>query len=164
MTVNIYDAEIDDIPEIIRLIEQALIQQKGENNEKLVRNAMKRLYTQVAMEKTLASDNRHLIVAIIDDTITGVCQYGIPIMDDCDCEDLRAIHNLFVHPDFEHDKIASALIYDVEESINGQAGVQRLSVFVDAKAMWLIKFYASLDFYHDQVEDSENEWYMEKDI
>ena len=30
--------------------------------------------------------------------------------------------------------------------------------------MPLIKFYASLGFYHDQVEDSETEWYMEKDL
>ncbi len=164
MTVDIYDAELDDIPEILALIQQVLIQQNGEHNEQAVQHAMKQLYTQEALEKTLASDNRHLIVAIIDDTIAGVCQYGIPIMDDCDCEDLRAIHSLFVHPDFEHNEIASALIYDVEESINEDAGVQRLSVFVDEKAMPLIKFYASLGFYHDQVEDSETEWYMEKDL
>lgn len=161
MTVDIYDAEIDDIPEIIALIEQVLTQQTGKDYTQRI---IKSLYTKEAFEKTLNSDNRHLIVAIVNDTIAGVCQYGIPIMDDCDCEDLRSIHNLFVHPTFEHDEIASALIYDVEESINVDAGVQRLSVFVDEKAMPLIKFYASLGFYHDQVEDSETEWYMEKDL
>lgn len=161
MTVDIYDAEIEDIPEIIALIQQVFRQQTDDN---LAQKTMKQLYSQEAFEKTLASDNRHLIVAIIDDTLAGVCQYGIPIMDDCDCEDLRAIHSLFVHPNFEHNEIASALIYDVEESINEDAGVQRLSVFVDEKAIPLIKFYASLGFYHDQVEDSETEWYMEKDL
>ena len=161
MTVDIYDAEIDDIPEIIALIEQVLTQQTDADYTQRI---IKSLYTKEAFEKTLNSDNRHLIVAIVNDTIAGVCQYGIPIMDDCDCEDLRSIHNLFVHPTFEHDEIASALIYDVEESINVDAGVQRLSVFVSEKAMPLIKFYASLGFYHDQVEDSETEWYMEKDL
>ena len=160
MTVDIYDAEVQDIPEIIALIKQVLSNNKAESIER----TMKRLYTQSAFEKARASDNRHIIIAIIDDTIAGVCQYGIPIMDDCDCEDLRTIHSLFVHPDYEHNDIASALIYDVEETINTDAGVQRLSVFVDENNMPLIKFYASLDFIHDQVEDSETEWYMEKDL
>ncbi|GAB5493410.1 MAG: hypothetical protein Phog2KO_36250 [Phototrophicaceae bacterium] len=160
MTVDIYDAEAQDIPAIIDLIKEVI----SKNKAKSVEQIMKRLYTQSAFEKTLESDNRHLIVAIIDDTIAGVCQYGIPIMDDCDCEDLRTIHSLFIHPDYEHNDIASALIYDVEETINTDAGVQRLSVFVDEKDIPLIKFYASLDFIHDQVEDIDNEWYMEKDL
>ena len=68
------------------------------------------------------------------------------------------------HSDYKHNDIASALIYDVEETINTDAGVQRLSVFVDEKNMSLIKFYASLDFVHDQVEDTDGDWYMEKDL
>ena len=35
---------------------------------------------------------------------------------------------------------------------------------MNPKLMDVIKFYASLDFYHDQVEDIDGEWYMEKDL
>ena len=161
MTVDIYDAVVEDISEIRTLIKASL----STNHEKSrVEHMMKTLYTEASFQKTLESDNRYLIVAIIDDAIAGVCQYGIPIMDDCDCEDLRSIQFLFVHPDYDHDEIASALVYDVEESINEEAGVQRLSVFVNPKFMNLVKFYAGLDFYHDQVEDVDGEWYMEKDL
>jgi len=156
MMIDIYDAVPDDIPDIHKLIQQVLPKNQG--------RVLNRLYSEVALQQKLESENTHLIIAVVDDVIIGVCQYGIPIMDDCDCEDLRAIHALFVASDNNHDDVASALIYDVEESINTQAGVQRLSVFVDADNMPLIKFYAGLGFYHDQVEDSDNEWYMEKDL
>lgn len=161
MTVDIYDAEADDIPEIYDLVKTTL---KALHDSDTIQRLMKNIYSVEALHKALESDNRHLIVAIVDDAIVGVCQYGIPVMDDCDCEDLRAIHFLFVHPTAGHDTIASALIYDVEESIDEDAGVQRLSIFVDAKQVPLIKFYAGLDFVHDQVEDSDSEWYMEKDL
>lgn len=153
--IDIYDAIEEDIPEIQQLIHQCLSSKS---------NVVKRLYSEDALRQTLASDNRHLIIAIIDDVIIGVCQYGIPIMDDCDCEDLRAIHAIFVHPDADFEAVASALIYDVEETINADANVQRLSLFVKATNLSQIKFYASLGFIHDQVEDSEHEWYMEKDL
>ncbi|MEM9952651.1 MAG: GNAT family N-acetyltransferase [Chloroflexota bacterium] len=153
--IDIYDALEEDIPEIQQLIHQCLPSKS---------NVVKRLYSEDALKQTLASDNRHLIIAIIDDVIIGVCQYGIPIMDDCDCEDLRAIHAIFVHPDTDFEAVASALIYDVEETINTDANIQRLSLFVEATNLSQIKFYASLGFIHDQVEDSEHEWYMEKDL
>lgn len=159
--MDIYDAVEDDIPKIRTLIKAAL---SAQHDKITVARLMKTLYSASAFQKTLESDNRHLIVAIIDEVIAGVCQYGIPIMDDCDCEDLRSIQFLFVHPDYEHDEIAAALVYDVEDSISEQAGVQRLSVFVNPNFMKLIKFYAGLDFYHDQVEDVDGEWYMEKDL
>lgn len=161
MTVDIYDAVVDDISEICELIETVL---RLRHNADEVKRQMKHVYSAESFKKTLASDNRHLIVAIIDDAIVGMCQYGIPLMDDCDCEDLRSIQSLFVHPDADHDSIASALIYDVEESVDAVAGVQRLSVFVNSGWMTHIKFYASLDFIHDQVEDIDGEWYMEKDL
>lgn len=154
--IDIYDAIEDDIAEIHELILKAV----PENQHRL----MKRLYSENALKQALSSDNRYLIIAIVDDVIVGVCQYGIPIMDDCDCEDLRSIHAIFVHPDADFTEIASALIYDIEESINEEAGVQRLSLFVAADDLSRIKFYASLGFVHDQVEDSESEWYMEKDL
>lgn len=161
MTVDIYDAVVDDIPEIRGLIEAVL---NARHDADAVKQLMTGVYSVGAFQKTLDSENRHLIVAIVDDVIVGVCQYGIPIMDDCDCEDLRSIQILFIHPDTKHDDIASALVYDVEETIDGEAGVQRLSVFVNPGMMSLIKFYAGLDFVHDQVEDIDGEWYMEKDL
>lgn len=154
--IDIYDANEDDIREIRDLIATVL----GDKQPRL----MKRLYSADALQQTLTSDNRYLIIAIVDDKIVGVCQYGIPMMDECDCEDLRAVHAMFVHPDAMFKEIASALIYDVEETINEDAGVQRLSIFVPESDLSLIKFYASLGFVHDQVEDSESEWYMEKDL
>lgn len=161
MTVDIYDSVVDDISEIRELIEAVL---RFLHNADEVKRQMKHVYSAESFKKTIDSNNRHLIVAIIDDAIVGMCQYGIPIMDDCDCEDLRSIQALFVHPDADHDRIASALLYDVEESVDAVAGVQRLSIFVNEDSMPLIKFYASLGFIHDQVEDVDGEWYMEKDL
>lgn len=160
-TIDIYDAQIEDIPEIRELIESVLHLRHSVDE---VKRLMKRVYGAESFQKTLVSENRHLIVAIIADSIVGICQYGIPMMDDCDCEDLRSIQTLFVHPDADHDNIASALVYDVEESVDEVAGVQRLSIFVNSEWMTLIKFYASLGFIHDQVEDIDGEWYMEKDL
>lgn len=161
ISIDIYDAQIEDIPEIRTLIE-ATLQNRHSADE--VKRLMKRVYSAESFQKTLASENRHLIVAIIEESIVGLCQYGIPLMDDCDCEDLRSIQTLFVHPDADHDNIASALVYDVEESVDEVAGVQRLSIFVNSEWMTLIKFYARLGFIHDQVEDVDGEWYMEKDL
>ena len=159
MTVDIYDAVTNDIPEIRELIKAILTTRYDADK---VTHLMKRVYSVDSLQKTLDSENRHLIVAIIEDAIVGVCQYGIPIMDDCDCEDLRSLQFLFVHPDAVHDDIASALVYDVEETIDEEARVQRLSVFVKQNMLPLIKFYAGLGFVHDQVEDIDDEWYMEK--
>ncbi len=159
MTIDIYDAVADDIPEIRKMIKSVLTVRYGADK---AQQLIKKIYSADSLQKTLDSDNRRLIVAIIEDAIMGVCQYGIPIMDDCDCEDLRSIQFLFIHPDANHDDIASALVYDVEETIDAEAGVQRLSVFVNQDMMPLIKFYAGLDFVHDQVEDIGDEWYMEK--
>ena len=159
MTVDIYDSVVNDIPEIRELI-KTVLNTPYESDK--VKHLMKQVYSVDSFQKTIDSENRHLIVAIREDAIVGVCQYGIPIMDDCDCEDLRSIQFLFVHPETDHHEIASALVYDVEETLDAEAGVQRLSVFVNQSMLPLIKFYAGLGFVHDQVEDIEGEWYMEK--
>ncbi|MGJ3240976.1 MAG: GNAT family N-acetyltransferase [Anaerolineae bacterium] len=160
-TIDIYDADAQDIPELQALV-QAVFATRHDADH--ITRLMHTLYSEQSFQQVLTSTNRHLIVAIVDEALVGYCQYGVPIMDDCDCEDLREIQALFVHPNAEHDAVASALIYDVEETINAQAGVQRMSVFVDEGAQTIVRFYASLGFYHDQVEDRDGAWYMEKDL
>ncbi|MEL6308780.1 MAG: GNAT family N-acetyltransferase [Chloroflexota bacterium] len=132
----------------------------------MTERTLNRVYSDEAIRATLDSENRHVLLAFSDDdALVGLCQYGIPIMDDCDCEDLRAIHTLILHPDYEaSDDVRMALIEAVEDTINVDAGVQRLSLYVPADDMARIKFYARLGFHHEMIEDTPNEWYMEKDL
>lgn len=146
----------------IQALVQAVLESKQVPTD--TERQLKHIYSTQAFWKTIASDNRHIILALSDNDFVGMCQYGIPIMDDCDCEDLREIHTLFVHPEYPNEQVIEALVAAVEDSINEDAAVQRLSIFVDANDITLIKLYARLGFHHDQVEDQENEWYMEKDL
>ena len=133
-------------------------------SETLPARLIERVYTVEAFQQALESDHRQLLVAEKASEIIGMCQYGIPLMDDCDCEDLREIHALFLHPQKADTEVGFALVTALENSINADATVQRLSVFVNPILMATVKFYAKLGFHHDAAEDIGDEWYMEKNL
>lgn len=149
-------ATIKDAP-----VMRSLAQQTG-----IAERTLKRTYSDDALQVTFKSEHQHILLAwTAEDALVGMCQYGIPIMDDCDCEDLRTIHTLILHPDYdEPDSLRIAFVEAVEDTINVEAGVQRLSLYVPADDMARIKFYARLGFHHEMIEDTPTEWYMEKDL
>lgn len=123
----------------------------------------KHLTNENQIKALLASEYQQLFIAQHDESIIGVCWVSMPLLDDCDCEDLREIQVCMTNPVYDVD-LGKALIRAVSDALNHDATVQRLSVFVSADHMAQIKFYAKLGFYHDQVEDVDGLWYMELDL
>ncbi len=147
MTIITRPAEVEDIPAMHALAISA--------------QAHEQLYRTDALEKAISSENLSVIVADSDGEIVGLCKFGTPILEDCDCEDLKLIHDLLVLPDWSWDTIADELLYGVEDSLNADANIQRIAVYVDPAQRHLIQFYAEQGFHHEAAEDKEGLWYME---
>lgn len=150
----IREAQETDIPAI-----QALAQAMN-----LDEAILKRSFSQKKLAKSLASDNITILVAEIEDEIRGLCQFGIPLLEDCDCEDLIEIQRLFVHLDDSLDDIGEALIDETEEWLNQDADILRLSVFVNPDDAKMIRFFAAMGFHHEASEDLDEQWYMETEL
>lgn len=144
MTIITRPAQKEDIPAI-----QALAK------------STERRYSTDALENAIHSENLSVIVAVSDGEIIGLCKFGTPILEDCDCEDLKLIHDLLVLPDWSWDTIADELLYGVEDSLNADANIQRIAVYVDPAKRHLIQFYAEQGFHHEASEDEDGLWYME---
>lgn len=147
----IREAQENDIPAI-----QALAQE--------IDATLTRTLSEKKIKKSLASDNITILVAEIEGHIRGLCQFGIPVLEDCDCEDLIEIQRFLVHPDESLEDIGEALIDETEEWLNQDAAIQRLSIFVNPNDMKMIRFFAAMGFHHDASEDIDDNWYMEIDL
>jgi len=128
------------------------------------KHLLARTFSTEGLTRNLASDDITLLVAETTQQIVGFCSYGTPVLDDCDCEDLIEIHRLFVHPDYRRQGIGEAFIDALEDSLNEQAGVQRVSAYVDPTQWDCVQFFATMEFYHDAAMDIDDMWYMELDI
>lgn len=120
-----------------------------------------RFYHVQALEKAIHSPHLDLIVAESEGEIIGLARYGTPILEDCDCEDLKLIHALLVHPDWSWNTIMNELLFGVEDNLNEDAKIQRIAVYVDPAQGDLVRFYANAGFHHEEPEDEDGLWYME---
>lgn len=159
MTISVRKAEEKDIPAIQELVKVVL----ADSDEATQKRLFKRVYSEEALQKSLRSTGASMILAEAEDTLAGLCQYGSPLMDDC--EDRKEIHRLYVHPDYLKAGAGEALVKAVEDALNSDAKVKRVSVYVNPDTqMALVRFYAAQGFHHDQIEDKDDEWYMEKPL
>jgi len=153
MTIITRFATVEDIPQLEILVRGVL---KGE--------VPTQLYSVEALQKAIKSQHLDLIVADNDGEIVGLARFGTPILEDCDCEDLKLIHALLVHPEWSWDSIIRELLSGVEESLNEDATIQRIAVYVDPSERDLVRFYANSGFHHEEPEDEDGLWYMELDL
>jgi ribosomal protein S18 acetylase RimI-like enzyme len=123
---------------------------------------LKRIYSENSLRRSINSESTTLIVADSGDQLVGMCHFGAPLLDDC--EERREIHRLLIHPDYVRQGIASELLWEVEDDVSQDAVVLRLSVYVDPSDKPRLRFYGKHGFHHDQIEDKDDLWYMEKDL
>jgi hypothetical protein len=65
-----------------------------------------RVYSEESLKRILLNKGVTLLVAEVDGTIAGLCQFGSPLLDDC--EDRKEIHRLLIHPDYCRQNPANA--------------------------------------------------------
>lgn len=123
---------------------------------------LKRVYSETSLRRSITSDSATLLVADRGDYLVGMCHFGAPLLDDC--EELIEIHRLLIHPDHYQQGIASELLYCVEDDLSEDTVVLRLSVYVDPSDKPRLRFFGKHGFHHDQIEDKDDLWYMEKDL
>jgi ribosomal protein S18 acetylase RimI-like enzyme len=162
MTLIVREAQENDISAIQTLAE--IVLQEMYSDSTSVKSILKRTFSEQKIEKTLSSENITILLAEVDSEIRGICQFGIPLLEDCDCEDLIEIYRLYIHPKHWESGIGEALIEETESFLNQDAKIRRLSVFVNPSDMKMVRFYAAMGFHHEASEDIDDEWYMEVDI
>jgi N-acetylglutamate synthase-like GNAT family acetyltransferase len=159
MSVTVRKAEEKDIPAIQNLVRAVL----EESDEAALKRLFNRVYSEEALQKSLRSTGASMILAEVDSKVAGLCQFGSPLIDDC--EDRKEIHRLYVHPDYLKEGVGEALVKAVEADLNADAAIKRVSVYVNPETqMTMVRFYAAQGFHHDQIEDKDDEWYMEKPV
>jgi ribosomal protein S18 acetylase RimI-like enzyme len=150
----------------IRALAQATLRQTMAatkiENPNYVDRMMERIYSETSLRRSITNDSTTLLLAEVDEKIVGLCQFGSPLMDDC--EDLKEIHRLLVHPDYYRRGIGTQFIEAVEDDLSEDADIARISVYVPPSDMARIRFYATLGFHHEMTEDKDGEWYMELDL
>jgi N-acetylglutamate synthase-like GNAT family acetyltransferase len=159
MSITVRKAEEKDIPAIQELVKAVL----AESDSASLKRLFSRVYSQEALQKSLRSPGASMILAEGEDKLAGLCQFGSPLMDDC--EDRKEIHRLYVHPDYLKAGAAEALLKAVEADLKPDVEVKRVSVYVNPdKQPAMLRFYAAQGFHHDQIDDKDDEWYMEKPL
>lgn len=159
MSITVRKAEEKDIPAIQELVKAIL----AENDEASLKRLFKKVYSEEALQKSLRSTGASMILAEDEGKLAGLCQFGSPLMDDC--EDRKEIHRLYVHPDYLKAGAGEALVKAVEDDLKPDVEVKRVSVYVNPdKQMAMVRFYAAQGFHHDQIEDKDDDWYMEKPL
>src|SRR5689334_21900290 len=104
MSVTVRKAEEKDIPAIKNLVKAVL----EESDEETFKRLFKRVYSEEALQKSLRSTGASMILAEMDTKVAGLCQFGSPLIDDC--EDRKEIHRLYVHPDYLKEGVGEALV------------------------------------------------------
>ena len=159
MSITVRKAEEKDIPVIQELVKVVL----ADSDEASLKRLFKRVYSEEALQKSLRSTGASMFLAEEGSKLAGLCQFGSPLMDDC--EDRKEIHRLYVHPDYLKAGVGEALVKAVEADLKPDVEVKRVSVYVNPDTqMNLVRFYAAQGFHHDQIEDKDDEWYMEKPL
>jgi N-acetylglutamate synthase-like GNAT family acetyltransferase len=156
MTFSIRYADEADIPALQALARATL--PATPENERL----LKRIYSETSLRRSINSESSTLLVAEKDDLLIGMCHFGSPLLDEC--EDRKEIHRLLIHPDHTNQGIASELLYCIEDDLDEDTVVQRLSVYIDPADKPRLRFFGKHGFHHDQLEDKDDLWYMEKDL
>lgn len=159
MNLIVREAQEKDSPAIRTLAR--LVLQETNTVPKKIESILKRTFSEQKIKKSLSSENITILLAKVGNEIRGMCQFGIPLLEDCDCEDLIEIHRLYSHPEYSLDDIGDELLAETESFLNQNAKIQRLFVFVNPNDMKMIRFYAAMGFHHEASEDSDDEWYME---
>jgi ribosomal protein S18 acetylase RimI-like enzyme len=131
-------------------------------NPAYVDRVLERVYSEEALRRSISTGGTTLLVAEQDGQIVGLCQFGSPLMDEC--EDRKEIHRLLIHPDYCRQGIGTRFVEAVEDELSEDVGIARISVYVNPADTGRIRFYAALDFYHEMTEDKDGEWYMELEL
>lgn len=159
MTLVTRAATRADLPGIQRIAQETLAQESQAIEP--AEAALERLYSAAALEAAIASPYLSVIVAARSGEVVGFARYGTPILEDCDCEDLKLIHALRVHPHESWSGVAEALLHGIEEALDENARIQRIGVYVDPAQRDRVQFYARQGFHHEAPEDEDGLWYME---
>lgn len=156
MSFTIRYADEHDIPALQALAQASL--PTSPERERL----LKRVYSEASLKRSILSESATLLLVDNGEIIVGMCHFGSPLLDEC--EDRKEIHRLLVHPDFCRQGIGSEMIWAVEDDLEEEAEVQRISVYVDPADKIRLRFFGKHGFHHDQLEDKDDLWYMEKDL
>jgi ribosomal protein S18 acetylase RimI-like enzyme len=162
MSLIVREAQENDISAIQTLATAVLREWHDASSE--LEAILKRTFSEQKIKKSLSSDNITILLAESEEEIRGMCQFGIPLLEDCDCEDLIEIQRFYIHPQHWDQGIAKALIEETELWLNEDAEIQRLSVFVNPNDMKIVRFFAARGFHHEASEDIDKQWYMEIDL
>jgi ribosomal protein S18 acetylase RimI-like enzyme len=162
MSLIVREAQENDISAIQTLAETVLQEMYSDSTK--IESILKRSFSEQTIKKMLSIEHITILLAELDDEIRGICQFGTPLLEDCDCEDLIEIYRLYIHPKHWESGIGEALIEETESFLNQDAKIQRLSVFVNPANMKMVRFYAAMGFHHEASEDIDDEWYMEVDL
>lgn len=150
----------------IRTLADAAIRQTmaatGIEDSAYVDRLLARVYSEDKLRRSIANKKTTLLVADENGAIVGLCQFGSPLLDEC--EDRKEIHRLLVHPAYCRKGIGGLFIEAIEQSLRGDVVVRRVSVYINPSDIGRLRFFAKHGFYHDQIEDKDGEWYMEKGL
>lgn len=159
MTIEIYDATVDDIATIQELAQTVLLAEHSADKTAVL---LKRLYSDTALQQAINNENTTILLAYEGDTLAGYCRYGAPLLDDC--EDARSIHQWLIHPAHDMAAIGDDFIAIMEDELDEEACTQRIIVYVPATDRPRLRFFLGNGFMHILVEDTEHEWYLEKEL
>lgn len=161
MTITVQPATTADIEAIQALAEVIYTQQMPDTDQRA--RFLTRIYAPESLKRLLHADGSTVLVARAPDAnherLVGLCSYGSPLLDEC--EDMKSIHRLLVHPDWDLHQVGEAFMIAIEEAFDDDSAIWRISVYVPEDNMTLIRFYAAMGFHHEMPEDKDGEWYME---
>jgi len=146
----------------IQALASVVLRQTATADSVAVDRMLARVYAQDSLRRSIVAGGTTLLVAEHDDALVGLCQFGSPLIDEC--EDRKEIHRLLIHPGFCRQGIGGQFVAAVEADLREDVAVARVSVYVHPDDMARIRFFAKQGFHHEAVEDKDGEWYMEKDI
>jgi ribosomal protein S18 acetylase RimI-like enzyme len=131
-------------------------------NPAYIDRTLERIYSEDKLRRSINSQGTTILVAEKDDKIVGLCQFGSPLIDEC--EDRKEIHRLLVHPDYCRQGIGTQFVEAVEDELSEDVEVARVSVYVNPSDMARIRFFTTLGFHHEATEDKDDEWYLELEL
>lgn len=158
--VTIRPAQHDDIAGIRDIAKRNLqLTATAIEDPEYIQRMMNRVYSEASLQRAVESTSSEMLVAIQDERVVGVCNFGAPLLDEC--EDMREIHRLLIHPDYTKQGIGTAFIDEIEQRIDEEACSQSITVYVSPTDMPRLHFYLTNGFEHEATEDKDGMWYME---